>query len=50
VYFVDHLPVSLRPLDVAIIVIGSVTISFLATLYPSFRASRLEPVEAIRHE
>jgi lipoprotein-releasing system permease protein len=50
VYFVDYLPVWLRPLDVAVIIGGSVAISFLATLYPAFRASRLEPVEAIRHE
>jgi len=50
VYFVDHLPVSLRPLDVLTIVLGSVAISFVATLYPAYRASRLEPVEAIRHE
>ena len=28
----------------------SITISFLATLYPAYRASRLEPVDAIRHE
>lgn len=50
VYFVDHLPVSLRVLDVLGIVIASVTISFVATIYPAWKASRLEPVDAIRHE
>ena len=50
VYFVDHLPVSLNPLDVLGIVVASVTISFVATIYPAWKASRLEPVDAIRHE
>ena len=50
VYFVDHLPVSLQVGDLVGIITISITISFLATLYPAYRASRLEPVEAIRHE
>lgn len=50
VYFVDHLPVSLQARDLMGIIAISVTISFLATLYPAYRASRLEPVDAIRHE
>ena len=50
VYFVEHLPTSLRWADVATIVAGSITISFLATIYPAARASRLEPVEAIRND
>lgn len=50
VYFVDHLPVSLQAMDLMGIIVISITISFLATLYPAYRASRLEPVDAIRHE
>jgi len=50
VYFVDHLPVSLNPFDVLGIVVASVTIAFVATIYPAWKASRLEPVDAIRHE
>jgi lipoprotein-releasing system permease protein len=50
VYFVDKLPVLLDPLDVSLILGASVLISFIATLYPSRRASELTPVEAIRHE
>ena len=50
VYFLDTLPVALDPLDLTLIVILSVLVSFLATIYPARQASRLLPVEAIRHE
>jgi lipoprotein-releasing system permease protein len=50
VYFVNHLPVAVQISDVAKIVGASVLISFLATIYPARQASRLEPVDAIRHE
>lgn len=50
VYFVDRLPVSLRASDVLLIVGVSILISFLATIYPALQASRLQPVDAIRHE
>lgn len=50
VYFVDRLPVALDPLDVLLIIGGSVLVAFAATIYPALQASRLQPVEAIRHE
>ncbi|MEX0892343.1 MAG: ABC transporter permease [Gemmatimonadota bacterium] len=50
VYFIDTLPVSIQPLDIGLILVGSVLISFLATIYPARQAARLVPVEAIRHE
>jgi lipoprotein-releasing system permease protein len=50
VYFIDHLPVSIQPLDVIWIMVASVAIAALATLYPAVQAARLYPVEAIRHE
>ncbi|MGH7678069.1 MAG: FtsX-like permease family protein [Gemmatimonadaceae bacterium] len=50
VYFIDHLPVDTQWLDVALIVVASLAIAALATLYPARQASRLFPVEAIRHE
>jgi len=48
VYFVDHLPVSLRLADMAWIVGASILVSLIATLYPALQAGKLEPVEAIR--
>jgi lipoprotein-releasing system permease protein len=50
VYFIDHLPVETQLLDVVWIVLASLGIAALATLYPSRQAARLYPVEAIRHE
>ena len=50
VYFIDTLPVVLDPLDVFVIVSISVLIAFAATVYPARQASRLEPVESIRHD
>ena len=50
VYFIDHLPAATQPLDVAMIILASLMIAGLATLYPAVQASRLLPIEAIRHE
>jgi lipoprotein-releasing system permease protein len=50
VYFIDHLPVATQPLDVTLIVLASLGVAALATIYPALQAARLYPVEAIRHE
>lgn len=50
VYFIDRLPVSINLRDVSIIIVASVLISFLATLYPARQAAAYTPVEAIRHD
>ena len=50
VYFVDRLPVALHAMDVILIYLTTVAVAFVATIYPALQGSRLEPVEAIRHE
>jgi lipoprotein-releasing system permease protein len=50
IYFIDRLPVALDLGDIGLILLASVAISFLATIYPARQAARLMPVEAIRHE
>jgi lipoprotein-releasing system permease protein len=50
VYFLSHLPEKIDPVEVIWITVFSLLCSFLATLYPAWRASRLDPVEALRYE
>ncbi len=49
-YFVNYLPSELQWSDVITIVSIALVISFSATLYPSWRASRVQPAEALRYE
>lgn len=50
VYFIDHLPVATQIEDIVTIILASMAIAALATLYPARQAADLYPVEAIRHE
>jgi lipoprotein-releasing system permease protein len=50
IYFLSQLPAIVDPGEVTTVVIMSLTLSLLATLYPSWRAARLDPVEALRYE
>ncbi len=50
VYPMTTLPVQVLPLDVVMIAGAAVIITFVATLYPSWQASRVEPAEALRYE
>jgi lipoprotein-releasing system permease protein len=50
VYYLTHLPAELRAHEVLQVVGMALLLSFLATVYPSWRAARTDPVEALRHE
>jgi lipoprotein-releasing system permease protein len=50
VYYISELPSDLQHADVVGIATVSLLLSFLATLYPSWRASRVRPAEALRYE
>jgi lipoprotein-releasing system permease protein len=50
IYYLDHFPSLVIPGDVILISLTAVIISFVATLYPSWQASRMAPAEAIRYE
>lgn len=49
IYFINSLPIDMRAWEFAIVAFASVIISFLATLYPSWRAARLFPSDILRH-
>jgi lipoprotein-releasing system permease protein len=50
IYTISTLPIAISTSDVLTICLVALTICFLATLYPSYRAARLEPAEALRYE
>ena len=50
IYYLTKLPADIDPRETAMIVAMALVLSVLATLYPSWRASKLDPVEALRYE
>jgi lipoprotein-releasing system permease protein len=50
IYFFTRIPAQIDPREVATVVVMALGLTFLATLYPSWRAARLDPVEGLRYE
>jgi lipoprotein-releasing system permease protein len=50
VYFISTLPSELRLQDVLLVTLAALLLSFLATVYPAWRAAQTQPAEALRYE
>jgi lipoprotein-releasing system permease protein len=50
VYQVSHVPFTVLPFDFALVVLAAVVVCFVATIYPSRQAARLDPAQALRYE
>jgi len=50
VYYISHLLIKITPRDLILVTISAISISLLATIYPSWQASKLDPAEALRYE
>ncbi|KSV69754.1 hypothetical protein N182_31730, partial [Sinorhizobium sp. GL2] len=49
-YFLNQLPADMNADETALVVVMALTLSFLATIFPAWRASRLDPVQALRYD
>ena len=49
VYYIDKVPFQINPTEITLIIVITLAVSFFATVFPSWQASRLDPAEAIRY-
>jgi lipoprotein-releasing system permease protein len=50
VYYIERLPVVINPMEVAVVGVAALVIVFLSSLYPARVASRMRPVDGLRHQ
>jgi lipoprotein-releasing system permease protein len=50
VYQISYIPFKLQPFDFAVVVASAIAICFVATIYPSRQAARLDPAQALRYQ
>ena len=50
IYFLSTLPAKIDPSEVGMVILMALTLSFLASLYPAWRAGRIAPAEVLRNE
>ena len=50
VYQISHVPFTLLPQDLVSVVVAALLICFVATIYPSRQASKLDPAQALRYQ
>jgi lipoprotein-releasing system permease protein len=50
VYYITNLPVHVEPVEIVLVGVAALGLSYLATIYPALLAARLKPVEGLRYE
>jgi len=50
VYYISHLIIKITPRDLILVTVSAISISLMATLYPSWQAAQLDPAETLRYE
>jgi lipoprotein-releasing system permease protein len=50
VYQISYVPFTLLPLDLATVILAAILVCFVATIYPSRQAAKLDPAQALRYQ
>ena len=50
VYQIAHVPFRVQPFDFVLVIVSAIVVCFLATIYPSRQAAKLDPAQALRYE